>query len=109
MTLPSTRYRRLGLLGALGCFLVIFYLDISTPWEVDFSAFYLLVVILAAYAGGRGWGWFFGVLATACMLAADIAAGKPYSHPFYRAWDVLNHLIPSLLVPWFVDRRRRSA
>jgi hypothetical protein len=109
MTLPPSRTRSLGLLGATGFFLVILYLDLSTPWEVGFSAFYLLVVILATYAGGRTWGWIFGVLASVCIAGADFLEGKPYSHSLYRYWDALNHLVPNLLVPWFVDGRRRRA
>lgn len=109
MSLPPTRSRRLGLLSALGLFLVILYLDLSTPWEVGFSAFYLVVVVVAAFAGGRTWGWTFGLLASFCMAASDFLTGKPYSHPFYRYWDVFNYLVPNLLVPWFVDRRRRAA
>lgn len=95
----SPRQRRLGLLGAAGLFLVIAYVDNATPWEVGFSAFYLVTVILASLWGGLRWGLGFGLLATGTIFGMDLLGGKPYGLPFYRYWDLFNNLVPNLLTP----------
>lgn len=91
-------------------------LDFLTGYELAFSLFYLIPVSLVAWLTSQRLG-ILASFASACVwLAADVAAGSSYSHPFIYAWNTLIRLsffiIPVLLLSSLkraLERERESA
>lgn len=72
---------------------LIGFLDYLTGNELAFSLFYLLPITSATLASGRRAGLVMSFLSALTLLAAEIAAGQNYSHPFAY---ILNTLIRTL-------------
>jgi hypothetical protein len=72
--------------------------DALTPWELGFSAFYVLPVLLATWGLGMSKGLGFAILSACCRYCLDLTSGHPVSHEFFRAWDSFNHLLSYSLI-----------
>jgi hypothetical protein len=72
--------------------------DALTPFELGFSAFYVLPVLIAAWGLGLSRGLGFAIVSACCWYSLDLASGRPVSHEFFRVWDALNHLLSYSLI-----------
>jgi diguanylate cyclase (GGDEF)-like protein len=82
--------------------------DYLTGNEVAFSLFYLVPIALATLALGRRAGLVMSFASAVTLLAAEIAAGHNYSHPFVY---VLNTLIRTLfygVVAYLIGELQKS-
>jgi diguanylate cyclase (GGDEF)-like protein len=83
-------------------------IDYLTGNEIAFSLFYLVPIALATLALGRRAGLIMSFASALTMLAAEIAAGHNYSHPFVY---VLNTLIRTLfcgVVAYLIGELQKS-
>jgi len=72
--------------------------DALTPFELGFSAFYVLPVLIATWGLGLSRGLGFALLSACCWYSLDLTSGHPVSHEFFRAWDSFNHLLSYSLI-----------
>jgi diguanylate cyclase (GGDEF)-like protein len=83
------------------------YVDIITGYELSFSAFYLVPITVAAWAGGTIPGL---ALSLACAMTwgvADALSGHHYSHDIYYVWNSLIRLaLFTVVTLLLVDKRR---
>jgi signal transduction histidine kinase len=81
-------------------------LDFLTGYELTFSAFYLIPVILAVWFVG----WRFGILISAlCVLvsiAGDVIKGARYSSSLVPVWNTVISLTLFLVVVWILASLR---
>ncbi len=73
-------------IGALG------WLDYATGDELAFSIFYFVPIALTSWYSGRTLGAALCVLAASTWGAAEIIAGKYYSHPWIEYWNIFVRL-----------------
>jgi hypothetical protein len=85
-------------LTAVAVLAVVATVDAFTPFELGFSAFYVLPVLIATWGVGTARGLGFALLSACCWYSLDLASGRPLTHEFYRIWDTLNHLLSYSLV-----------
>jgi len=85
-------------LTALAVLAVVAAVDALTPYELGFSAFYVIPVLIATWGVGIYRGLGFALLSACCWYFADLTSGRPLTHEFYRIWDTLNHLLSYSLV-----------
>ena len=74
-------------LVALGILGVVVAVDALTTFELGFSAFYLLPVLIVSWAPGWRVGLGSALLSATTWYGVDLASGHPYSCDFYRLWD----------------------
>ncbi len=92
-----------GVMVALG------WLESHTPVTLTFSSYYFIPVGLAAWSGGRGWGFGFAGLTGLTWLAADLAMGYPQGgQGLQRAVSVANHVVAYSAAAWVVDGLHRA-
>ncbi|HEY3473008.1 MAG TPA: hypothetical protein VGK56_00280, partial [Anaerolineales bacterium] len=87
---------------------LIGFVDYLTGNEVAFSLFYLVPIALATLALGRRAGLIMSFIGAVTLLAAEIAAGQNYSHPFAY---LLNTLIRTLfygVVAYLIGELQKS-
>lgn len=82
--------------------------DALTPYELGFSAFYVIPVLIATWGVGTIRGLAFALLAACCWYCLDLTSGRPLSHEFYRVWDSVNHLLSYSLVAVITGKLRQS-
>jgi hypothetical protein len=85
-------------LAALAALMVVAGLDALTPFELGFSAFYVIPVLIATWGLGLARGLAFACLSACCWYCLDLGSGRQLTHEFYRVWDVFNHLLSYCLV-----------
>lgn len=91
------------------CLLVIGYVDYATGYELSFSMFYLIPLLLAVwYLGGRA-TIFMVPACTLVWLWADWASGHPYTSDGLRIWRTGMHLIFFSIIAIGGSRERRRA
>ena len=73
----------LALTGVLGL------LDHLTGFEVSFSIFYLIPIMLVAWYASRAAGLAIAIVAAAVWMGVDLSAGHQYTHIFIPAWNAL--------------------
>jgi signal transduction histidine kinase len=72
---------------ALVFVMVIGWADYITG-DYSMTVFYLIPVAVATWYGGRGSGWFIGLLSAAAWLAGDLALNYPSNHHFLMpSWN----------------------
>lgn len=78
----------------IGVILVILLgvIDRISGYEISFSIFYLLPVVLVAWLGKRAQALIISVLSAAIWLYADLDAGHRYSHPLIPLWNACMRL-----------------
>lgn len=83
------------------------WLESQTPVTLTFSSYYFLPVALAAWSGGRHWGYAFAWLTGLTWLAADLNMGyPPEGQALYRGISVFNHCLAYSAAAWIVDGLR---
>jgi hypothetical protein len=95
-------------LTALAALAVVATLDAFTPFELGFSAFYVIPVLIATWGVGLSRGLAFACLSACCWYCLDLSSGRPLTHEFYRAWDTFNHLLSYALVAFVTGKLRQS-
>ncbi len=85
------------------------WLESHTPVTLTFGSFYFLPVALAAWSGGRRWGFAFAGLTGITWLVADLNMGFPTEgQTLFRAISVFNHCFAYGVAAWVVDRLRAA-
>ncbi len=82
--------------------------DARTPWELGFSAFYMLPVLWVAWNRGTWEGVAMAILAGTAFYVVDLTTGQPFSRAFYRVWNALNHEGTYLVAAWAVGSLARG-
>jgi K+-sensing histidine kinase KdpD len=93
---------------ALLLLVAIALVDGSTTWELGFSAFYLIPVLLLAWHLGTRNGFAMALLAGVSWYLVDRFSGRTFSHEYFRAWDATNHVLSYALTAWVVGALRRA-
>lgn len=97
-----------GWLVAFALFGGILLIDVISPPEVDFSAFYLVPVIWLTWCRGTREGLFMALFCGVGWYLHAILSGRYASSEWYRLWDALNKQIAYLLAAWAVGALRRE-
>lgn len=84
-TLPKGRL----IAVAVGIVAFIGVVDYLIGFELSFSFFYLIPVMMVSWAIGRSIGLAFSVLSGTVSLIANLLAGLEFSHPFIEVWNTL--------------------
>lgn len=92
------------LLTAVAVLALVTTVDALTPFELGFSAFYVIPVLIATWGVGTSRGLAFALLSACCWYFADLTSGRPLTHEFYRFWDSFNHLLSYSLVAALTGR-----
>lgn len=89
--------------------LLLGWMESHTPVTLTFSSYYFLPVALAAWSGGRHWGFVFAWLTGLTWLGADLNMGfPPEGQALYRTISVFNHCLAYGVAAWMVDGLRRA-
>lgn len=99
---------RLGWLVALLLFGAVLLVDIVTPPDLDFAAFYLVPVIWLTWCRGTREGLVMALIVGAGWYAHDALSGRVISSELFRLWDAVNRQISYLLAAWAVGALRRE-
>lgn len=67
-------------------------LDVATGYELSFSVFYLVPIVVATWYLGQHMGYLLCVLSALTWYAADLSAGHPYSHASIPVWNMVVRL-----------------
>jgi signal transduction histidine kinase len=90
----------LGLVAIIGAF------DYLTGFELYFTAFYLIPVILAVWSVNLGFGILVGALCVVVSVSGDLEAGARYSSSLVPLWNAAILLTFYLVVIWILARLR---
>lgn len=82
--------------------------DYLTGNEITFSLFYLAPIVLVTWSVNRHAGLFLSLLSALTLLAAEIAAGRVYSHPSVYFWNTLLHTVFFVIITSMVAELQRS-
>lgn len=92
-----------------GLLLLLGWVESHTPVTLTFSSYYFIPVALAAWSGGRAWGFGFAALTGFTWLGADLAMAHPApDQTLYRGISVVNHLLAYSAAAWVVDGLHRA-
>ena len=91
-------------LTAVAVLAVVTAVDTFTSYELGFSAFYVIPVLIATWGVGTSRGLAFALLSACCWYVADLTSGRPLTHEFYRFWDSFNHFISFSLIAVLTGR-----
>ena len=96
-----------ALLGLL-LIAVVGLLDLVTGYELSFSLFYVLPIVLVTWLLGR-WSGLIAAFASALVwLWADTATGHAYSHPLIPFWNTLIRLAFFVIITLLLFRLRMA-
>lgn len=87
-----------GVAASLAATLLVAWLDYRTGLELEFSAFYILPVLVAAWMAGWRWAVALALFNTLAWSLVDQWAGHAHSSHFYAVWEFLDHALVYLLV-----------
>lgn len=79
LTLLEKQSKAFILFLTLALIALIGFIDYATGYEISSSIFYLLPVMLTAWAIGLWWGIAVSAVCAATWLVADVASGHFYS------------------------------
>ena len=100
--------RSSNLLIILSIVTVFGYLDYITGFEITFSFFYLIPMIIAAWYLGKNTGYFIALLCIIIWVATNWAAGEKYSNEIIRYWNAFFRLSIFLIIIWLVEEFKRA-
>jgi hypothetical protein len=93
---------------AILLFAAVLFVDIISPPEVEFSAFYLVPVIWMAWSRGTREGLSMALISGAGWYIHDFLSGRVVTSEYFRLWDAMNQQISFLLAAWAVGALRRE-
>jgi hypothetical protein len=87
-----------GVAASLVVTLLVAWADYATGLELEFSAFYVIPVLLAAWAAGWRWSVAMALVNTIAWSVVDHLAGHVHLSLFYTLWEFLDHAAVYVLV-----------
>ena len=94
--------------GALVLVGFVGFLDCISSYEMSFSLFYFVPVILVTWFVGRHVGVAVASLSTLVWCGADMASGRAFTHPLIPCWNALMRLSCFLIVVMLLARLKHS-
>ena len=94
--------------GSVGLLIVIAAADYVTSYELNLAPFYLAPISMAAWFSGRLPGWIMACTAATVWFLIGKFSGHPYTHDFYRFWDVGARWLSFALVATLVASLRQT-
>jgi signal transduction histidine kinase len=91
---------------SLGIVALVGLVDYVTPFELNFTAFYLVPVILAVWFVNWRFGIFVSALCVLVSIAGDLLTGAPYSSSLVPVWNAAILLAFYLVVLWILAKLR---
>lgn len=82
-------------------------IDVITGYEVSFSIFYLIPIVMVSTFGRRSMGAAISVLSAAAWLSADLVSGHEYRHAVIPLWNAVMRLGIFLMVTYLITENRR--
>jgi len=79
---------------------VIGLLDFYTGYEIGFSIFYVVPILLASWYVGRNAGYIFSIIGAMIWLLADVYSGHSYSHIIIAYWNSCIRLMFFLVISY---------
>jgi diguanylate cyclase (GGDEF)-like protein len=99
------------IVGLIGVFCVGIA-DFLTGWQLSFSIFYLIPIMLVTWFAGRNLGLVMSIASTIVWFTADNLSGQPYSHPIFPFWNAGVRLgffiLVSFLLPALKEREHEK-
>lgn len=95
-----------GVTASLAVTLLVAWMDYVTGLQLEFSAFYILPVLLAAWMAGWRWAVALALVNAIAWSEVDHLAGHVHLSAFYTLWEFLNHAFIYLLVAAMVGGLR---
>ncbi len=92
--------------ASLAATLVVGWIDFATGLELEFSAFYVLPVLWAAWFVNRRWALTLALLNAVAWSLVDHLAGHVHLNFFYAWWEFLNHALVYVAVAMAVGGLR---
>jgi hypothetical protein len=86
----------------------VLLIDVISPPEVEYSAFYLLPVVWLAWSRGTREGLLMAIIVGVGWYLHDFRSGRTVSSELFRLWEALNLQISFLLAAWLVGTLRRE-
>lgn len=98
------------LVTALGLVLLaaVALLDYLTGFELSFSIFYLLPIVLVTWHSQQKTGYLFCVAAALLWLLIDYHSNKTYSNELIPIWNMFVRLCFFLLMTYFISERQQQ-
>ena len=88
---------------------LIWFMDRTTPAQVSFVLFYMIVIVLGTWYGGRKFGFFLAVLSAALWFEADYFHIHDRPYPLaYLLWNTVTRVIQFSVMVWLVSAVRKS-
>ncbi len=82
--------------------------DYVTPYQLNLSAFYLMVILLAGWTGGQAWGVGYAILCSAAQITVSLLMGSVYKESFYFYFADANILFGYLCVGAIIAKCRAA-
>lgn len=89
---------KIGVAASIAATLLVAWMDYITGLQLEFSAFYILPVLLAAWFAGRKWALALALANALAWNLVDHWAGHPHPNFLYALWEFMNHALVYLLV-----------
>lgn len=98
------------LLFTLSCLLIFLlaYIDYQTSFEVNFSSFYLIPILISSWGISKRIGVSVSFISALTWLITNQLAGQVYSHWFIPYWNLVNRLSVYLLIVFLVSALKKS-
>ena len=87
---------------------VVVTADYVTPYQLNLSAFYLMVILLASWLGGRAWGIGYSISCSFLQIEVSRLIGSVYPEPFYFYFANANILFGYLCIAVIVAKFREA-
>lgn len=88
--------------------LLIALVDFITGYQVSFSIFYLIPIILVTWKTGKPGGIIYSVLSSFAWLEADLQTSPPYTHILIPYWNASMRLGIFILVAVLLSALKKS-
>src|SRR5215470_4072751 len=98
--------RAAWLVLGLICIGVVGYVDFITGYEVGFSLFYLIPIVLVSWFGGSPFGLTIATVSAVMWGAADSLAGAKYSSHWILVWNTFIRLTFFLITVFSVKEAK---
>lgn len=88
--------------------LLVTYLDYTTGYELSFSLFYLLPILLASWLATRVAGIITSIVSSGCLFYADVLSGHLYVDSYIPYWNLFIRLSIFLIASLLVSALKKS-
>lgn len=97
-----------SLKGTIAIILVslIGVVDYLLGYEIAFSLFYVIPIILSSWYMGDKFSFFLSILSGACWLIVDIAAGHIYSKLWISFWNSFIRIFFFFIITYTISKMR---